>query len=465
LLSWMMLKALDPLLDETMQKMLTEDYPDNPAVMLTIAEKLTPRAIIEAGIRAELGTELSRPIGSPIVLSPWDRILLSPKQLFQLPTPDLKQIAAKTVIGPTAAKPLQLEIPIMITGMSYGGSLSLQMKMALAKGASMAGTSTNTGESAVTNEERDNAKYLIGQYHRGGWLNGPEQLQRLDAIEIQLGQGAFGGAVESTVRGKDIGEHLRRTWGLQEGQDGTIYARMPDKSSTSDLINMVNEVKSQYPVPVGIKLAGSDYIELELKVIAQTKADFIVIDGSEGGTAAAPPTLEDNVGLPTLHSLARAVDWLDENRLRDRYSVIAAGGLKTPGHFLKAMALGADAVYIGSIALMAALQSQMTKALPQAPPPQLALYIGKLNDQLDIDKAALNLANFLKSCVAEMKLAVQAVGKTAISELNRSDLVSVDRDLADFLGISWAARPRRAQQPAFIDPAHVGQPQEVQRLQ
>ncbi|HWJ02195.1 MAG TPA: FMN-binding glutamate synthase family protein, partial [Verrucomicrobiae bacterium] len=451
MLGWLTMKLMDPLMDDAMLKMLTEDYPDNPFLMMTIAEKITPRAMIEACMRAEKGTELERPLGSPVVLSPWEQILMNPRQLFELPTPSLNDISTKTVIGPRAKRPLELDIPIMITGMSYGGSLSLQMKMALAKGAAKAGTSTNTGESAVTNEERDNARYLIGQYNRGGWLSSREQLERLDAIEVQLGQGAFGGAVESTVKSDYIGEHLRDAWHVDKGQDATIYARMPNVNSTQGIIDLINQLKTQYEVPVGIKIAGSDYIEYELEVIGQTEADFITIDGSEGGTAAAPPTLEDNVGLPTLHSLVRAVNWLEENRLRDKFSLIIAGGLKTPGHFLKALALGADAVYIGSIAVIAALQSQMTKALPQAPPPQLAMYTGRLNDKLDIEEAALHLANFLKSCVAEMKLAVQAVGKTSVQELNRSDLVCMDKDLSEFIGIRFAATSRRK---SFQPPYH-----------
>jgi glutamate synthase domain-containing protein 2 len=221
---------------------------------------------------------------------------------------------------------------------------------------------------------------------------------------------------------------------------------MPGKENSRDIIKMVNSMKEQYDVPVGVKIAGSDYIEYELAVIAQTDADYIVIDGSEGGTSAAPPTLEDDVGLPTLHSLVRAVDWLTDNGLRGKYSLIITGGLVTPGHFLKALALGADAVYIGTIALMAALQSEVVKVLPQAPPSQLALYDGKMNDKLDIDKAARHLANFLESCVAEMKLAVQAVGKNALSELDRGDLVAVDRDLAEFAGLRYAGSPRRSEE-------------------
>ncbi len=451
LMSMLLMKMMDPMFDEATAKMLTEDYTDNPFLMATVAAKMNPRAIVEAGIRAELGKVISRPLGSPVVLSPWEKILLTPRQLFELPTRSTLEISTRTVIGPRAARPLQLDIPILITGMSYGGSLSLQMKIALAKGASMAGTATNTGESAVTDEERGNAKYLIGQYHRGGWLSGPEQLGRLDAIEIQLGQGAWGGAVEEPIRHDTIGEHLRKTWKLEKGQDTAINARMTGKETTRDIIAMVNSMKDQYDVPVGVKIAGSDYIEYELAVIARTKADYIVIDGSEGGTSSAPPTLEDDVGLPTLHSLVRAVDWLVDNGLRERFSVVITGGLATPGHFLKALALGADAVYIGTVALLAALQSQVVKALPQAPPVQLALYAGKMNDKVDIDKAAEHLANFLASCTEEMKLAVQAVGKNACNELGRGDLVTVDRDLADFAGIRYAASHRRAEQPDGAD--------------
>ncbi|BBB92117.1 MAG TPA: FMN-binding glutamate synthase family protein [Methylomusa anaerophila] len=444
LLNWMMMKLMDPAMDETTVKLLTEDYPDNPFLMATVVEKLSPRALIEAAMRAEAGKELSRPLGSPIVLSPWDKILLNPRQLFKLPSLDYTKVNTETIIGPKAKRPLKLEMPIMITGMSYGGSLSLPMKMALAKGASTAGTATNTGESAVTDEERDSANLLIGQYHRGGQLSGQEQLSRLDAIEIQLGQGAWGGAVDEPIRGEHIGDHLRKAWHLDKGQDATVYARMPGKSSTQDYIKMVNNMKSQYDVPVGVKIAGSDYIEYELAVIAQTQADYIVVDGSEGGTAAANPTLQDNVGLPTFHTLVRTVDWLTNNNLRDHFNVIVAGGMTTPGHFLKALALGADAVYIGSIALMAAMHTQVVKVLPQAPPSQLALYTGRMTDKLDINKAAGHLAKFLTSCIVEMQLAVQAVGKNALKELNREDLVTVDRDLAQFAGLRYAASHREA---------------------
>lgn len=433
----------NPIIDETLKVLLTEDYPNNPFELVTVAEKLTPRAIVEAGMRAQLGLPLQRPFGSPIVLSPWQKILLNPRQLYHLPTQSMKDIDTATVIGQTAQKPLHLSIPIMITGMSYGGSLSLKLKMALAKGSALAGTSTNTGESAVAKETRALAKHMIGQYNRGHFLSGPEQLSQVDAIEVQCGQGAFGGGVESTIASSTIGDHLRQTLGLKDGEDGVIRSRHQGKDTPDAIVKLVNDLKSTYDVPVGVKIAATDFMELELEVIARTNADFIVIDGAEGGTAVAPPTLEDDVGLPTLYGLVRTVDWLTAKGFRQRFSVIAAGGLKTPGDFLKAMALGADAVYIGSIAVLAAIHTQAAEAVPKAAPAQMALYTGRFADKLDVDKAATSLANFLKSCTEEMKLAVQAVGRQAVKELNRDDLVTIDRDLAEFAGIRYAGSPRK----------------------
>lgn len=443
MMNWILMKIMNPATDDVTRAMLTQDYPTNPFEIVTVADKLSPRAIVEAGMRAQTGKALQRPFGSPVVRSPWDDILLTPRQLFQLPTAALDEISTATVIGKSAKKPLNLDIPIMITGMSYGGSLSLKLKMALAKGSAMAGTSTNTGESAVAPETRSLAKYLVGQYNRGGWLTSREQLGVLDAIEIQLGQGAFGGAVESTMQSATIGQHLRETWHLKEGQDATVRARMPGVSSPRDIVDLVNNLKSAHDIPVGVKLAGSDFLENELAVIAQTNADFIVIDGAEGGTAVAPPTLEDDLGLPTLYGLVRAVDWLKEQGIRDRFSVIAAGGLRTPGHFLKALAIGADTVYIGSIAVLAAVHTQVVKILPKAVPAQMVLYDGKYSDKLDVYQAATSLANFLKSCTEEIKLALQALGKRSVHELAREDLVTTCKDLAEFMNIRYAGSRRK----------------------
>jgi methylamine---glutamate N-methyltransferase subunit C len=441
LLNELLLRMANPIADGLFEKLVTEDYAKNPLVMTTIMEKLTLRAIAETGIRAQTGKALKRPMGSPLRLSPWEKLLLNPRQLFQLPTEKQADIKTQVTIGPKAKRPLKIDLPILITGMSYGGSLNLKMKEALAKGSGLAGTATNTGESAVSHEERDAAKFLIGQYNRGGWLNTPEQLKQLDAIEVQLGQGAWGGAVESSMKYDEMDEHLRELWKVKPGKTTGKKARFEGVNSPNDIIKLVNKLKQTYEVPIGVKIAATHYMECELEIIGQTQADFIVIDGQEGGTAAAAPTLEDDIGLPTLFAISRTVDWLRNQGKRQQFSLIAAGGLRTPGEFLKALALGADAVYIGSIAIIATLQSQMIKALPEYPAPQLALYNGSLSDQLDVDLGSKHLANFLQSCREEMIMALQAMGKTDIRELGREDLVCLDREISGALKIGYAGDP------------------------
>jgi glutamate synthase domain-containing protein 2 len=436
----MMNGMMNTMMDHYMKRMMQDPYTENLFSFVTIMQKLSARAIFEAGMRAESGKPINRPLGSPIVLSEWNKILMNPVHMHKLPTQDGVQIQTGTTIGPKAKKPLNLEIPIMITGMSYGGALSLKAKIALARGATMAGTSTNSGEAPLVDEERQEAKYFIGQYNRGGWMNTHESLSQLDAIEVQLGQGAQAAAPMS-MASHQIGEDLRKAKKLKPGENAVIHSRLQGVNSTDDLVKTIQNLKQKYDVPVGVKICATHYIERELDIAIAAGIDFFVVDGSEAGTHGGPTTLQDDVGLPTLFALNRTVQYLKHKGVKDQISVIASGGLTTPGHFLKAMALGADAVYIGSIALMALLQTQMAKALPYEPPPQIPLYLGKFKEDLNVEEAAEHLAKFLKSCVEEMKLVCYALGKTDFAQLSKKDLVSVDKTLAEVLGIDYAGYP------------------------
>jgi glutamate synthase domain-containing protein 2 len=441
MLSKMLLKILNPVIDDLVIQMFTKDYRQNPYIAVTAIQKLGAKDIIDAQLRAESGKILSLPYGSNIQFSPWEKILLNPRQVFELPTKELASIGLETVIGKNCKKPLKLSMPIMVTGMSYGGSLSLKMKIALAKGTSTAGTSTNTGESVVAKETRANARYLIGQLHRGNLMLS-EDLKLVDAIEVRLGQGAWGGNTESTTYAKDIDERLRVDWRLAEGEDKVFSSRIAGIDTPADVRKLINNLKKEYDVPIGIKISATDFIERELDVITSTKCDYIVIDGCEGGTAVAPPTLEDNLGLPTLYALIRTINYLKRNKIRDKFDLIIAGGLTNPGHFLKAIALGADAVYIGSIAVFAAIHNQVVKTLPRLPPTELVLGGGQYKDELDIDLAARSISNFLMSCAEEMKLALQAMAKQHISELSIDDLVSLDKNISECGGIHYGLDSR-----------------------
>lgn len=430
--------------DHIVNRMIKDPYTENIFAYLTVAQKLSPRAIVEAGMRAESGKPIDRPLGSPIVLSRWDQLLFNPVHLYRMPTPDEEPIGTKTVIGPMAKKPLTLEIPILITGMSYGGALSLQAKIALAKGATRLGTATNSGEAPLIKEEREEAKYFIGQYNRGGWMNDHESLSQLDAIEIQLGQGAQAAAPMKTLA-KNIDEPFRRRFGLAEGEDAVIHSRLKEVNRPEDFPPLVKKLRETYGVPVGLKICATHYLEQEIDRALEGEIDFIVIDGAEGGTHGGPTTLQDDVGLPTMVALARAVRHLKRRGVREQVSVIAAGGLTTPGHFLKAMALGADAVYIGSIALVGMLHTQINLATPFEPPVQTVLYQGKYKEDLDIEKAAQSLVRFVNSCIEEMKLVAYALGKTDLHQVELNDLVCMDKELARALGVDYALYAKEEQ--------------------
>ncbi|OPX88523.1 MAG: Glutamate synthase (NADPH) large chain [Pelotomaculum sp. PtaB.Bin104] len=435
--AWLTRKITNAMSDSMMGRMLQDPYTENMFSMFPIARKIGMQNIVEAGMRAESGKPIERPLGSPVVLSPWETLLFSPVHLFRMPTQDGVEIQTGVTIGSAANKPLHLEIPVLISGMSYGGALSLKAKIALARGASMAGTATNSGEAPLIDEERKEAKYFIGQYNRGGWMNTPEQLSRLDAIEIQLGQGAQAAAPMGT-ESHQIGSDMRKAMRLKPGEDAVIHSRLTDVNSARDFIKLVERLRKEYGVPVGFKFAASHYLEKELDIAAEAEVDYVVVDGAEAGTHGGPTILQDDVGLPTLHALSRTVRHLNKLGVKDHTSVIAAGGLVSPGHFLKALALGADAVYIGSIALIAMMQTQMNKALPLEPAPQSVLYLGKFKGDLNIEKGAEHLAKFLKSCVEEMKLAAYALGRTDLAQISRENLVCTDRDLARFLEVDFA---------------------------
>lgn len=452
MLSRIVHRIINTVADSVVNRMVKDPYTENIFSFLTVAQKLSTRAIVEAGMRAERGKPIQRPLGSPIVLSRWEQLLFNPVHLYRMPTPDDKKIETQTIIGPNAKKPLRLKIPILITGMSFGGALSLQAKIALAKGAALLGTATNSGEAPLVKEEREEAKYFIGQYNRGGWMNDHESLSQLDAIEIQLGQGAQAAAPLKTPA-KKIDEPYRERFGLAKGEDAVIHSRLKEVNRPEDFPPLVQHLRKTYGVPVGLKTCATHYLEEEIDRALEGEIDFIVVDGAEGGTHGGPTILQDDVGLPTLVALSRTVRHLQKRGVKKQVSVIAAGGLTTPGHFLKAMALGADAVYIGSIALVGMLQSQLNIATPFEPPVQTVLYQGKYKEDLDIDEAARHLVNFITSCVEEMKLVAYTLGKTDLHQVQKSDLVSMDRELARALGVDYALYARQDQKLAWQEPA------------
>ncbi|MDN4592356.1 FMN-binding glutamate synthase family protein [Polycladomyces subterraneus] len=426
--------AINDTVDKAITRAIRDQYTENLFEMMPTTQKVGLTNLMEIAMRANQGTPISRPLGSPIHMSPWEKILFNPCHLFRFPTPENVGIHTPVTIGHRAKKPLTISIPIMIAAMSFGGALSKSAKIALARAATAVGTATNSGEAGLLEEERDAAQLFIGQYNRGGWMNEPDKYRRLDAIEIQLGQGAQGSAPQRTTA-KNIGVDYREVFGLKKGEDAWIHSRLPGVQSKEDFIRLVRRLRDETGVPVGLKIAATHHLEKELAIAVEAEVDFVTLDGAEGGTHGGSPTLQDDVGLPTLFAISRAMEFFAKKGVIRDINLIATGGLVTPGQMLKAIALGADAVYIGTAALMAMVSEQMVKAVPFEPPTSLIVYTGKMTDRLDIDQAVMNLVRYLNACVHEMEQVAMTLGKTALTDITKSDLCTLDPFLAKATGI------------------------------
>lgn len=423
-----------------MDQLMSDPYAQNLFELVSATRRVGIQTVMETALRAEAGTVIQRPLGSP---RPWphlDGLTFDFAQLDRRPLEEDVPVDLSVTLGPRAKRPLKVDIPILVAGMAYGLALSAAAKIALAKGATLAGTATNTGEGPMLPLERQAASKLIVQYSRGTWGNQLESLQEADMVEIQLGQGASGG-LSSTVHVRRIDPNLRSRLGLSPGQSAHVHAVHPEVGQANQLGALVERLREiSGGVPIGVKLAAGRRLERDLELSLQAGVDVIALDGAQAATKGSPPILQDDFGIPTLHALIRAQRFLEETGRRDQVSLVVGGGLTTPGHFLKAVALGADAVYVGSVALFAMSHRQQFKSLPWEPPTQVVFYGGHQEDQLDVDEAAHALARFLRSCAQEMAVGLRVLGKRSLRELSKDDLVALDPQTAEICQVAPAYR-------------------------
>ncbi len=426
---------------------MTDLYDENLWELVSASSRVGLQNIAEANMRAERGTVIQRPLGSPKRFPDFGNLMFDMAQLRRMPTPFNTQIETRVKIGPQAAKPLEIEIPIMISGMAYGWALSEQAKIGLALGAAAAGTASNMGQGPFLEAERQAAKKLIYQYHRGNWTKTADYYRRCEAIEIQLGQGANGG-IGIQLEPEFITEELRKQFGVREGEPAISHARHMEMHKPQDLTKLVARLREEGEgIPVGVKMGPSKYLEQDLAIALEADVDFITLDGAQAATKGAPPILEDDFGLPTLFAVVRASRYLREQKAKDKVSLIISGGLKTPGDFLKAMALGADAVSIGALALFAMSHLQVLYAIPYEPPTQVAWYDGRYKDKFDGQEAGKSLHKFLKSSAEEMAEGVRALGKTSVHDVGPEDMFALDRVTAEICGVPLGYQPQEVKAP------------------
>lgn len=421
------------------KRITTERYWSNLFETYNLAKMIGVGRLVETELRSAHGQPPARPFGRRNVVSPWKDLYFNPVYLHRLPLLDYTNVGTEVVIGPEAKYPLKIKIPVLIGGMAYGTALSGKTKQALALGATMAGTATNTGNGPFLPAERTAAEKLIIQYSRGSWAKDLEALQKADAVEIQLGQGLWGPTpAEFPPKRLARNPKLRRLLGAKPGEKAVIPPRLLEAETDKELRELVADLKAQTGgVPVGFKLGATQWLERELEILVRAKPDYIALDGLEGGTHGGLGSTLDYLGTPTLFTLVRARRFLTEKKLTGKISLLVGGGLYSAMDFLKALALGADAVFIGTIALLALVHTQAVKVLPWEPPTALIFDGGPQKKKLNIDQGAQSLANFLKASVQEMQVAALCLGKEHLSTVDKSDLSTLNQELATYLGIKW----------------------------
>lgn len=423
--------------------MLTDSYQENLMEIVPGIRHMGFQNFLENSLRSETGDIVHRPLGSSKSWPNLDSITFIPAQTSPFAVSTNEEIDLTVTIGPQAKRPMEIEMPLMISGMAYGVGLSEEVRIALATAAKKVGTALNSGEGGILQEELEAAGNYILQYSKAPWGKDDEFLQRANMIEIKLGQGAKLG-IGAKISPDNLTGRAREVMGLEEDEDAILYEHYFENQTLEDLTNLVDTLRKKTDgVPIGVKVGAGGKIEQDIDNILQMGVDYIAIDGGEAATHAGAPILADDFGIPTLHAVVRANNHLTRRKMRDKVSLIVSGGLLIPGHFLKVLALGADAVYLGSAILFAVAHTQTSDALPFEPPTQVVWNEGKYSHQFDSDIGAETAEKYLNSSAEEIKMALRAMGKRSLQELSKKDLVSYDELTARVINIPFTFRPYR----------------------
>lgn len=419
------------------ERLLQDKYPENLMELWGAVRRSSILNILEISLRAESGKIIKRPLGSPKTFPHYDTLMFVPAQMARFPVEAEVPVDMKVKLGPKAKKPLTINIPLMISAMAYGLALSEEAKQALARGAKLAGTAINSGEGPFLKEERNEAGLYIWQIGRGPWGKNLEAISLCDMVEVQMGHGARIGVHQkepNTVKGK-----ARKLMGLSPVEAARSKAVTPGIQSPWEWREYVKELRQMTGgKPVGLKIMAGGRLEADLAVAIEAGFDVIALGGAQGASHAASPIMQDDFGIPTLQALVRANNYLKAQGVRDQISLISAAGYYTPGECLKALALGADAIYLGTVPLFALVHKQLKEVLPWEPLTQLVYYDSKYKDRLNVEKAAQNVANVLKAMALEMEEGIRGLGKTSINEVGPNDLVALDDWTAELTGVPRA---------------------------
>lgn len=442
------------------------DKPDNAIPRTVPIQSATFSNPVNAEIRRAAATGIYdiRGGGSKRKLPHFDDLLFLGASISRYPLEGYREkCETKVTLGTRfASKPIELDIPITIAGMSFG-SLSGGAKEALGRGATMAGTSTTTGDGGMTEEERGHSNKLIYQYLPSRYGMNPDDLRRCDAIEIVVGQGAKPGG-GGMLLGQKISDRVAEMRNLPKGIDQRSACRHPDWTGPDDLEIKILELReiTNWEKPIYIKIGGArPYFDTTLAIKAG--ADVVVLDGMQGGTAATQDVFIEHVGQPILACIRQAVEALQELDMHRKVQLVVSGGIRTGADVAKALALGADAVAIGTGALVALgdndprWEDEYQKLGTTAgayddwhegnDPAGITTQTPELMKRFDPVAGGRRLSNYLKVMTLEAQTIARACGKNHVHNLEPEDLVALTLEAAAMARIPlsgtdwWPGKP------------------------
>ena len=365
----------------------------------------------------------------------WADLQFLTAQLARLPQLDDRQVGTELIIGPRAARPLKLDIPLFVSDMSFG-ALSEEAKVALSRGAELAGTGICSGEGGMLPEEQQaNSRYFY-ELASARFGYSMDKVKQAQAFHFKGGQGAKTGTGGHLPGHKVVGK-IATVRGLEEGVAAVSPPRFPDWEHEDNYRDFADQVREATGgIPIGFKLSAQ-HVEDDIDAALRVGVDYVILDGRGGGTGAAPNLFKDNISVPTIPALARARRHLDRIG-RDEITLIVTGGLRTPADFAKALALGADGVALSNSAIQAIGCLGMRACHTNNCPVGIATQREDLRSRLIVDQAAARLARFFNAAVHLMSTLARACGHTHLNQFSRHDLTTWNRDLSYLSGVAYA---------------------------
>jgi glutamate synthase domain-containing protein 2 len=367
-------------------------------------------------------------------LPKWEDIQILTAQLHKVPLLDDAPVDTRVIIGPNAKKPLILQRPLLVSDMSFG-ALSEEAKVALSMGAELSGTAICSGEGGMLPEEQAaNSRYMY-ELASARFGYSMDKVKKCQAFHFKCGQGAKTGT-GGHLPGNKVKGKIAEVRGLPEGESAISPARFPDWEHIDDYRKFAEEVREATGgIPIGVKLSAQ-HIERDIEAALQIGVDYIILDGRGGGTGAAPLLFRDNISVPTMPALARARRYLD-SKGRSDVTLVITGGLRLPADFIKALALGADAIAVSNSALQAIGCLGMRACDTNNCPVGIATQQPHLRQRLKIDKGAQQLDNFFRASTELMKVMARGCGHDHLNKFCIDDLTTWNREMAHLTGIAY----------------------------